>query len=1084
MTLHTKVRCAAQYTVPNGVIASKLRIVIAKAVKIGNEAAANICRAISLLKGTRDWKSSKFTSTALDILTDAFRIVNEQAIPVLGELLEETIFISSLDECLSRHALHRWLFSALLSSTIPNIHTYNYYEGRHKMFSGDLEWNLVAFRGLSKISTEARNFHKSEKPSDHTVDLLTKVVEDVRILELDILYRAAMLCVNTAPLPPDTDNVLKLYKSKADSLDEVLPDSDEIAKIWGYVRLEHVARLKLLQGLKGLIELRNADLDVMALRSEQRPQKIGELLRLFTSSLSYRPGQDPANGLHQTDIADRLSRTSHALLSFFTFFTNEFLCSPQTRLPYRPPGSPNKNVSPDRSFADFEELPTPRDVDAGIPAGIGYPIPVHDLPHALAGQEDRTWPPKFIKSMRWVAAKSDSKHGEAKSKNKLDFIEAERRSFVANAWDLERYHVDDIGVILTLFRIVTIASWHVSTGRVRLWLREVFERMAEKPVSYSTLSDRPIPRRPTPTIVDMEAFLIILIAQRMHQLVLEKFAANSGDILYLAALKSWKPSDLQRGFWNFSLTYFSKCSQGPYLAANALSEHQYFQALHEIRGELRPQSRFQKIIFAYIGVTFADMVVASHERLTNIQESPMKIIPAPNASAYVEALHYLTVLSNWDGGDATAGWIKMENGTIILVDGNAAEYDNVSSPVENQAFDLSKKLKGLPLPSPERFGKKRMSMNVKENQTPSSIFSRSPTPSKTRYSPAFLPVSGGSPSLRNGSKGREYDDFAMVSASVSVQTSPSAGGKNVKGIFSRGLFNEPVGAADKRKLESDSDDGWVRDGYSGELEEVGTAADELLKSVELTAGELVSQRVMLLKRTGGSAEGGIRITEEPEEKEEDDDDAPPPITLLDEVLSAQVAEIKQERHAERRRKLDLIRQASTPAPLRRFSSIDASRPLNFSSPESPNTRLAPLAGLSPNANAGKQPLRTRLFNEDSFASKSGSPLRKGFSPAASPGFLKPSVKSSAFSPSFRPAFPRQVGQDVSLGGNDVLVPSVKAEPPETLDWDFADLSVADSENAERLSVYSDVPEPSPFVPGTGTPLKSRLQRHMEILGMK
>ncbi|KAJ3218783.1 hypothetical protein HDU67_004031 [Dinochytrium kinnereticum] len=772
--------------------AVKLRVTMAIGqAKNGIDTTHNLCLGIRMLKRVRTWDKNQFLAAGLDILANMYRVICEQAIPLSGELLEETVFISSQTESLSRPALHRGIFQALLASKITSTAAINYFEAHRQKFRSDLDWYLKAFRRIKVLEASAAAVALLSSPSKKE----GSVLDPGRKLKLDVLYRVAFLCVtqkeHVALSERDENNAVFAYEQAIEELDSIIPNAEAQARVWTIIRQEHASRVQLLLALKGLKGLRESGIDGMALRSENRPRTFGNILRALSACLSFRPSPDPKNGLSKESIAERLSCAAHATLSITSCFTKDFLCCPQTQIPT--PSSPTKKAS-------FEALiPNPRDTDGGLPVGVGCRLPYAPSDPMLCSvdesvEETVRWPPGLLEGLRWVQGKVPVK------KDRMSFIQADEEAFMDDPWDLER---------------VACEYWKIKT-------------------LYPTRSDRSIPRRPTATIVDMEAFLIILITQRMHALVLEKFAATSGDVLYLSLLGFWQATELQRGVWWKALTQYSKSERSPLFAPKAVSEAQFHQALLEIRGSVRPDSRFLPMVFANVGLTFADMALTAGPDISEpllYGASPAKSPHVLNARAAVEATHYLTVAGEWSTRLGVADWIHIGemDDLLVLVDMNVAEYSELYCSVEAEAVDVLRKLAQLPQPTPERIQSDTSRQLSSVKSAPSLSFFPSnkvahSSPS-SRQGPAFRPAIA-PPSM--STREPPTSDFVSLSVGNGFSSRSSPSGMSVRSAFSRISATEArvhTEASDRTsptrvgmfgRLGSDSDDGWVRDGYDEE----------------------------------------------------------------------------------------------------------------------------------------------------------------------------------------------------------------------------------------------------------------------------
>ncbi|KAI8854152.1 hypothetical protein BC829DRAFT_218758 [Chytridium lagenaria] len=269
--------------------AARLRLIIAKG-KTGLESANHTCIGIRSLKKTRPAGNNQFSSSALDILMNIYQTVYTSGIPLEHDLLAETVYISSLEETLSNPALHRFIFQSLLASDSTIFQAMYYYEARRIPFRTDLEWNLIAYRNINRMAPAAIKLNDLKASSQPTSATTRKAVIDAgRRFKLNVSYEVANLQLKEGHGTWIESEIISAYETETEDLDSIMPDSDPDVSLWSKVRQEHVARLELLLALKSLKQLEPYGIDVMAVRSENRPSIFGSILKSLAACLSFRP---------------------------------------------------------------------------------------------------------------------------------------------------------------------------------------------------------------------------------------------------------------------------------------------------------------------------------------------------------------------------------------------------------------------------------------------------------------------------------------------------------------------------------------------------------------------------------------------------------------------------------------------------------------------------------------------------------------------------------------------------------------------------------------------------------------------------
>ncbi|KAJ3090824.1 hypothetical protein HK100_007342 [Physocladia obscura] len=107
--------------------------------------------------------------------------------------------------------------------------------------------------------------------------------------------------------------------------------------------------------------------------------------------------------------------------------------------------------------------------------------------------------------------------------------------------------------------MIVLATWHLYTGKIRIWLTKIFPRMQYKPAGNSIdISQLKTSRRMIPTIQDVETFLIFLVAQNYVKCTASGKAKDISHVLRLTIFKQcWIPSLRMVAFWKSLLAGYS-----------------------------------------------------------------------------------------------------------------------------------------------------------------------------------------------------------------------------------------------------------------------------------------------------------------------------------------------------------------------------------------------------------------------------------------------------------------------------------------------------------------------------------------------
>ncbi|TPX41542.1 hypothetical protein SeMB42_g05530 [Synchytrium endobioticum] len=284
--------------------------------------------------------------------------------------------------------------------------------------------------------------------------------------------------------------------------------------------------------------------------------------------------------------------------------------------------------------------------------------------------------------------------------------DADKTVFIEDPWDFKR--------------ILNIASWHLSEGSIRKWLREVFPRLAENP-QYTS---RPT-RFPRPTIADIEGYLLFCLTCRFIHARHFGAVSSTKEVLFATEiLNIWRPSTRQIALWWTLLVKFGKSyPQQPYFSttSSTLNDGDYYQAIHELRGLVRaPYSdrgsstvartrqtlddHSRKVVFGLMGLTYARMTTS-----TLVGHSA-----AVDRTA--EAAHYLRMSFEWENVKTMDAYQNVDSVLFVVYDESdrlveSHELQHVESTLTKMQQLLQARRENTEprriVPTPERLPNKR-----------------------------------------------------------------------------------------------------------------------------------------------------------------------------------------------------------------------------------------------------------------------------------------------------------------------------------------------------------------------------------------
>ncbi|CAG8584624.1 12555_t:CDS:10 [Ambispora leptoticha] len=207
-----------------------------------------------------------------------------------------------------------------------------------------------------------------------------------------------------------------------------------------------------------------------------------------------------------------------------------------------------------------------------------------------------------------------------------------------------------------------VAAWYVENGQLRDWLRSLFSRLQEyskaqkdlvqdqalSPLNKENSGSRErFSDESTPTLMDIENFLIILLIQRHYYCVtkFEKLNAKTlGQILDLAHQKSWSPNETHRKFWHTLLRRYGKDDPDhvPYNVVE-MSREEFIQCLREIRGNIKPRD------YVYTKEKDGRSILSLQRDLFGIMVHLFKDMHARHHKhRYIEGFIYADLYEKWD----------------------------------------------------------------------------------------------------------------------------------------------------------------------------------------------------------------------------------------------------------------------------------------------------------------------------------------------------------------------------------------------------------------------------------------------------
>ncbi len=197
----------------------------------------------------------------------------------------------------------------------------------------------------------------------------------------------------------------------------------------------------------------------------------------------------------------------------------------------------------------------------------------------------------------------------------FEFVEGDRELVEKHLhdWDMtDRKEMAQFCILQccwSLVEVVELLSWQAHTGNLRECLIHLFPSLdvnhlvVEKVASTFTKKSFRTEYSKTPTIADLEAFILLLILERqVFTLQQSKPESSSLPQFIFSQMWRWRPSENASKFWSYLVSTFS--SVGKRLFSKVLASKIIQKGLAEIRGTLGYGLR---IPFGLIGSAFSQL---------------------------------------------------------------------------------------------------------------------------------------------------------------------------------------------------------------------------------------------------------------------------------------------------------------------------------------------------------------------------------------------------------------------------------------------------------------------------------------------
>ncbi|KAI8896164.1 hypothetical protein BC833DRAFT_598622 [Globomyces pollinis-pini] len=208
-----------------------------------------------------------------------------------------------------------------------------------------------------------------------------------------------------------------------------------------------------------------------------------------------------------------------------------------------------------------------------------------DLPYRVLDSTDT-----FLKLPSW-----DSKSFAHSEDEKLNSL----LTYVSSITNIEIFQTNPEN----LESVLRFATWYSKDGKLGQWLKNIFPTLD---THTSTLynSSKKLNVNVTPTIMDLEAFIYLLLIERQICLESLKTTDLESEIYFLMTRSlSWKPSLTAIEFWNAMIRNYYK--NGNTNIKDTTSKTQIAQSLKEIRGNMANQLPAK--IYGMLAIAFTEL---------------------------------------------------------------------------------------------------------------------------------------------------------------------------------------------------------------------------------------------------------------------------------------------------------------------------------------------------------------------------------------------------------------------------------------------------------------------------------------------
>ncbi|RUP43664.1 hypothetical protein BC936DRAFT_136888, partial [Jimgerdemannia flammicorona] len=588
-------------------------------------------RGIYWAKRSRRWTKAQYSPRALSLLKDIYELLLNRTSTTEWVNTNVTDILRA-EETFINVKLHVVLVKVLIKHE-DFATAWEHVHDQRDTFADSLEWNLFIKEDFEIL--------RSGVPADIGFD------EEPSEMYLGACDNVLRIALDTRP-PNECDKLMREFRHIVDTHD--LPASRKTkpaVRRWSRIRQEyqsracrHQAMLSLKRGprkfpppsplnprhLAEPLEpshheaIRSACLSLRMCLSYHNLLESSE----FSQRFEYLAPMDVMEDLgldrrlHML-MCQRIAESSHVLLSLLRCFQFSYMRSKNDRLRFdqqynivgrRKYDSPTAVMR--RETEEGEDgpldvkrafyLPTvwgiePKDAVEGEEGG-------GDAGGSEVSEVPEVWPDSLLDLVQWIAD----------NKETVDQI-----AVMTRMYDLEF--------------VVEMAGWNVENDGMRKWLKALFPKLLDELESTHQ-------RTPTPTLMDLESFILILLLQRHAICVVRGGARTMGQLLFMAGQRDsfYRMSEGQVRFWSSCLCMFGRpMTQKKAYVDNVLTGDELRQCIREIRGEFVYEEyahdpatvERQNYLYLALGVIYQNL------------------IELHNLDCSIEAMHYLGVYEAW-----------------------------------------------------------------------------------------------------------------------------------------------------------------------------------------------------------------------------------------------------------------------------------------------------------------------------------------------------------------------------------------------------------------------------------------------------